>query len=177
MKQESRDFSRGRFKNLLLRYYLPDEGEIRINGVPLAELANWEDHLAIMRQDVVFLDDSLRNNLRMYEDDIPDCELIQALRAVGLGEWANEEALGESLYHAEDRYSGGEARRLALVRTFLKPSRILILDEPLANIDEESMRLICKLIFSLEDRYVFLISHQEPRLEAGATMRESWDLG
>lgn len=163
--------------NLLLRYYLPDAGEIRVNGVPLAKLADWEDHLAIMRQEVVFLDDSLRNNLCMYEDGIPDCELIEALRAVGLGEWASEEALDESLYHAEDRYSGGEARRLALVRTFLKPSEVLILDEPLANIDEESMRLICRLIFSLEDRYVFLISHQEPRLEAGAAMKEVWDLG
>lgn len=163
--------------NLLLRYYLPDDGEIRVNGVPLAKLADWEDHLAIMRQEVVFLDDSLRSNLCMYEDGIPDCELIEALRAVGLGEWANEEALDESLYHAEDRYSGGEARRMALVRTFLKPSEVLILDEPLANIDEESMRLICKLIFSLEDRYVFLISHQEPRLEAGAAMKEVWDLG
>ena len=56
--------------------------------------------------------------------------------------------------------SGGECKRLALARGFLRDSEILILDEPLANVDAENIERIEDLILDILDRTVILISHQ-----------------
>ncbi|NLX75756.1 MAG: ATP-binding cassette domain-containing protein [Synergistaceae bacterium] len=57
-------------------------------------------------------------------------------------------------------YSGGEKRRVTLARSILRETPILILDEPLANLDENNARAIEKQLLSITDRTIIIISHQ-----------------
>lgn len=162
--------------NLLLRYNKPESGVILANNQDVLQLAGWEKHLSIMRQEAAFLPDSLRNNLSLYQENITDEQLFQAMKRIGLDAYAEKECLDEILKHSEQRFSGGETKRLALIRALLKPSEILILDEPLANVDPESLRRICEVIFDEKERFVFLISHQEPILRPGDHLQAIWDI-
>ena len=56
--------------------------------------------------------------------------------------------------------SGGERRRVTLARALLRPTPILILDEPLANLDEKNSKAIESLLLSIKDRTLIIISHQ-----------------
>lgn len=162
--------------NLLLRYNKADSGLILANDQDVLQLAGWEKHLSIMRQEAAFLPDSLRNNLSLYQENITDEQLFQAMKRIGLDAYAEKECLDEILKHSEQRFSGGETKRLALIRALLKPSEILILDEPLANVDPESLRSICEVIFDEKERFVLLISHQEPILRPGDHLQAIWDI-
>lgn len=145
--------------NFLLNYYQPESGSVAIDGISVAEIANLGQLITIMRQDASFFEDSLRENLRVYLD-VSDAALEEVLRVVGLEKWANAEGLDLPLQSGAENLSGGERRRLALARTLLRDTPILILDEPLANLDKESHALIEDLILGIKDKLVFLISHQ-----------------
>ncbi|MDO5737638.1 MAG: ABC transporter ATP-binding protein [Eubacteriales bacterium] len=162
--------------NLLQLYYHTDGGQILINDTDILKVDNLNQHISIMRQEAGFLLDTLRNNLTMYNPQISDAQIYGELANLGLEELAKAECLDEVLIHAEQRFSGGEARRLALLRALLKPAEILILDEPLANIDPLSLELISKRIFLEEARFIILISHQEPVIPPGYELVQTWDL-
>lgn len=145
--------------SLLLNYYPPQEGKVCIADTPVSDIANLSELITVMRQDASFFEDSLRENLRGFQD-LPDELLIEALTKVGLEKWANVTGLDMPLQSGAANLSGGERRRLALARALLRKTPILILDEPLANLDKDSHKLIEDLILNLPDKLVFLISHQ-----------------
>jgi ATP-binding cassette subfamily B protein len=145
--------------NLLLNYHLPQSGSVSIANVPVSEIANLPELITVLRQDTSFFQDSLRENLRVYRD-LPDDVLIEILRKVGLGKWANSSGLNMMLESGATNLSGGERRRLALARVLIRDTPILILDEPLANLDKASHKQIEDLILCISDKLVFLISHQ-----------------
>ena len=141
--------------SLLCAYYPVDEGEIYLSGMALDKVDNLNDLVTIMRQDSIFFDGSLAENLTMYRS-VPDEELMSGLRRLGLSHLANHEVL-----HAPvGQYSGGEARRLMVLRALLRGSEIIILDEPLANLDPESIRLLEEVLAKQKDRFLILITHQ-----------------
>jgi ABC-type bacteriocin/lantibiotic exporter with double-glycine peptidase domain len=145
--------------NLLLNYYETQQGTVNINEIAVNEIANLQQIITVMRQDATFFEDSLRENLRVYQD-LPDSQLINMLKRVGLEKWANKSGLDMPLQSGATNLSGGERRRIALARALLRDAPILILDEPLANIDQNSQSVIEGLIKSIDDKLVFLISHQ-----------------
>jgi ABC-type multidrug transport system fused ATPase/permease subunit len=145
--------------SLLLNYYPPKQGKVSINDVPVSEIANLPELITVMRQEATFFEDSLRENLRVYQD-FSDEQLNEALTRVGLEKWANKSGLDLPLQSGAANLSGGERRRLALARALLRDTPILILDEPLANLDKESHQLIEDLILNIPDKLVLLISHQ-----------------
>lgn len=145
--------------SLLLEYYTPMEGSITINGKNVSEIGNLQDIITIMRQDTILFEDSLRNNLTVYQE-IPDEVLIDMLHRVGLDTFASREGLDSHVAEHGANYSGGEQRRIAFARTLLRPSPILILDEPLANLDTATASLLEEEILSIKDRMVILVTHQ-----------------
>lgn len=147
--------------NLLAGYYKPVSGRVSLNGQATTEMENIPEKITIMRQEAVFFNDTLRNNLTMHQH-VDDEEIISLLKSLGLNKYANKESLDSVLTSEGDNFSGGEARRFMLVRSLMKPSDILILDEPLANVDEESINKIMELIFKIKDKFIFIISHQVP---------------
>lgn len=144
---------------MLLRYEKPQEGRIEINGTPVAEISNLLDKVAIMGQHPTFFDDTLRENLLLgWEAD--DETIMEKMRQVGLHKYATKENLDRDMVNVESLFSGGEKRRLAMVRLLLRNHPIYILDEPMANLDRENREAMERLIFSLENKMIFLITHQ-----------------
>lgn len=145
--------------NLLLDYFKPDEGSVKINQVNVSEIKNLNELITVMRQDSILFQDTLRHNITMYQD-ISDERLIATLRDVGLANYGSSEKLNGLVDEKGTNFSGGEKRRITLARSLLRETPVLILDEPLANLDEENAKAIESLILKIKDRTVIIISHQ-----------------
>ncbi len=146
--------------NLLLRYYEPDGGEITVDGVPLREAGDPYARATVVRQEAVLFRGTLRDNLTMYRDDVPDGRLLEALRGVGLERFARPDALEAVVEEGGANLSGGEKKRVCLARALLRDTELLILDEPLANLDEGTAGRIEDLLLSIRDRTLLVVSHQ-----------------
>lgn len=145
--------------NLLLRYYEPDAGEITVDGVPLREAGDPYARATVVRQEAVLFHDTLRSNLTMYRQ-VPEERVLDTLRSVGLGRFAGAEALDRMVEEGGANFSGGEKKRVCLARALLRDTDVLILDEPLANLDEGTAQRIEDLLLSIRDRTVLVVSHQ-----------------
>lgn len=145
--------------NLLLDYYKPSSGVIKINNIPVNEIKNLNQIITVMRQDAVLFEDSLRNNITMYQN-IPEEKIISVLSKVGLDKYAKGEKLDMMIQESGTNLSGGEKRRITLARSIIRETPILILDEPLANLDERNAQSIESYLTSIRDRTLIIISHQ-----------------
>lgn len=145
--------------NLLLRYYDPDAGEITVDGVPLSRFSSTYGCMTVVRQEAVLFRDSLRNNLTMYRT-VPDERLLQVLHGVGLDQFADRAALDSPVEENGANLSGGEKKRLCLARALLQDTDVLILDEPLANLDDATASKIEDLLLSIEGKILLVVSHQ-----------------
>ena len=145
--------------NLLLRYYDVNDGSIEIDGVPVSSYSSTYGCITVVRQEAVLFQDSLRNNLTMYED-ISDDQLMDLLRRLGLEKFANAAALAETVKEDGANLSGGEKKRICLARALLRDTDVLILDEPLANLDDVTASRIEDLLLSIHGKLLFVVSHQ-----------------
>lgn len=145
--------------NLLLGYYDPEAGEITVDGVPLREAGDPYARATVVRQEAVLFRGTLRDNLTMYRD-MPDQSLLEALRSVGLERFASPAALDGAVEEGGANLSGGEKKRVCLARALLRDTGLLILDEPLANLDEGTAGRIEDLLLSIRDRTLLVVSHQ-----------------
>ena len=112
----------------------------------------------MVRQENFLFKDTLRNNLTMYED-ISDKKLFEVLNKLNLHNFANEDALSMIIGSGGAALSGGEAKRVSIARALLKNKDILILDEPLANLDKETSKVLENEILDLKDYTIIMITH------------------
>lgn len=145
--------------NLLLKYYDADSGEIFVDGVPLSNFDNTYACMTVVRQEAVLFHDSLRNNLTLYQD-IDDDKLFQVLHAVELDKFANRNALSSTITENGTNLSGGEKKRICLARALLRNADVLILDEPLANLDDVTASKIEDFLLSIHGKILLVVSHQ-----------------
>lgn len=124
---------------LLLGFLQPNSGIIWIEDQPLSHISSteWRSQIAWVPQQPHLLRGSLAENLRMAHPAAQEDQLWQALCAAHLDDWVALQPLGLQTPIGEDgaRLSSGQAQRLALARAFLRPARLLILDEPTNHID------------------------------------------
>ena len=150
---------------LALRFYDPDAGEIRLNGVPLrqADPAAVRDLMAMVPQDSVIFAASARDNMRFGRWEASDEEIWEAARA------ANAEAFLQALPQGLDtflgeggaRLSGGQRQRLSIARALLRNAPILLLDEATSALDAESERLVQDALTRLmKGRTTIVIAHR-----------------
>ncbi len=154
--------------DLIVRFYEPTAGSILIGG---HRSTQWPPErlrrrIAYLPQYAHLFSATVRDNLAMGSADAEEPALWRVLDIVEMR--AAVEALPDGLDHwiGEGGYglSGGEARRLALARTLLKPADLVILDEPTANIDPaHRARLMQKLVEPAPDSLRIIITH-EPHL-------------
>lgn len=145
--------------NLLLRYFDATGGRIEIDGVPLEKVGNTYGMMTVVRQEASLFRDTLRNNLTMFRD-IPERRLICVLESVGLDRYATGEELSRVVAEGGANFSGGEKKRICLARALLRDTDVLILDEPLANLDPATAERIEDLLLSVQDKTVLIVSHQ-----------------
>jgi ABC-type transport system involved in cytochrome bd biosynthesis fused ATPase/permease subunit len=115
--------------------------------------------MTVVRQEAVLFNDTLRNNLTMYQD-VSDGRLIEVLKTLGLNKFATTEALDNIVTESGANFSGGEKKRVCLARALLRDTDVLILDEPLANLDNETAEMIEDLLLSIKDKTMLVVSHQ-----------------
>lgn len=145
--------------NLLLRYFDITGGSIEIDNVPLSKFGSTYGCMTVVRQEATLFHDTLRNNLTMYQD-VSESRIFEVLNGVGLGKYSNANALDSIVVEGGSNFSGGEKKRICLARALLRDTDLLILDEPLANLDAKTAECIEDLLISIRDRTVIVVSHQ-----------------
>lgn len=145
--------------NLLLRYFDVTEGSIYIDGCRIDTFDSTYGLMTVVRQEATLFHDTLRNNLTMYQD-AADADLLSVLRSVGLQKFATKDMLDMEVSEGGDNFSGGEKKRICLARALLRHTDILILDEPLANLDAATAEKIEDLMLSIENKTLIVVSHQ-----------------
>lgn len=93
----------------------------------------------------------------MYRE-IPDERLRDVLTGVGLARFCD--SLDEPVAEGGANFSGGEKKRLCLAQALLRDTPVLLLDEPLANLDAAAAERIEDLLLSIHDRTLIVVSHQ-----------------
>ena len=150
--------------DLLLRFYDPVEGSVRLDGVDLREwrLADLRRHVCVVEQTPWLFPASVAENLRYGDEAATEEQMWQALEAVGLeGVFAD---LREKVGERGLALSAGQRQRLAIARALLRRPRVLVLDEPTAALDEASETLVTSGIRrALPEATLILITHR-PRL-------------
>lgn len=152
---------------LLTRLRAPQHGVIRLDGINLADLSGEQvrSRFAVLSQHAHLFNTTLRSNLRLAAPDADDSRLRQACRAAGIEDFVDSLPAGLDTPVGElgSALSGGQARRIALARTLLKPAPILILDEPTEGMDavtaEQVMRGIHAWV-SAQTQTLIVITHR-----------------
>jgi ATP-binding cassette subfamily B protein len=150
---------------LVQRFYDPEAGEIRIDGVPLrrADPAAIRARMAMVPQETVIFAASARDNLRYGRWDASEEAIWQAAEAANAAEFLRELPQGLDTFLGEDgaRLSGGQRQRLAIARALLRDAPILLLDEATSALDAESERLVQDALDRLmQDRTTLVIAHR-----------------
>lgn len=149
----------------------PDEGEVTVGGVPIAQAdpSAVRERIRLAGQDAHLFATSIANNVRVGAPDADDAAVEAALRATGLGPWLDALPDGIDTLVGEEGtvVSGGQRQRIALARCLVSPARLLLLDEPTAMLDPPAAQaLIADLAHAADDRGVLLITHERIGLDA-----------
>ena len=155
---------------LLLRFYEPQGGTIRIGGVDIREIppARLMELVAYVFQDSVLFTDTIENNIRMGNTEATTEEVEQAARNAGIHEVIQALPQGyQTVVGRDDAYlSGGEKQRLAIARVFLKDAPIIILDEATAYADAENEAKVQAAFAKLaQNKTVLMIAHRLKTVE------------
>jgi ATP-binding cassette subfamily B protein len=147
------------------RFYDPQSGGIKIDGVPLtsADPAEIRQRIALVPQEGVLFAANARDNLRYGRWDASDEAIWEAARAANAEGFLRDLPQGLDTFLGESgaRLSGGQRQRLAIARAILRDAPILLLDEATSALDAESERLVQDALERLmEDRTTLVIAHR-----------------
>lgn len=150
---------------LLLRFYDPNSGAIRIGGQNLRDVARSEFRkgIALVPQDPVIFADTARENIRFGRPEATDAEVEAAAKAAAAHEFLSILPDGYDTYVGERgvMLSGGQKQRIAIARAILRDAPILLLDEATSALDAESERLVQKAVDQLaKDRTTLIVAHR-----------------
>ncbi len=151
--------------NLAQRFYDPEAGTIRLDGVDLrqADPADVRGRIAYVPQETVIFAASARDNLRYGRWEAGDEALWEAAEAANAAEFLRRlpEGLDTFLGEGGARLSGGQRQRIAIARALLRDAPLLLLDEATSALDAESERLVQASLERLfEGRTTIVIAHR-----------------
>jgi ATP-binding cassette, subfamily B, bacterial len=150
---------------LIQRFYDPESGAIRVDGVALpdADPADVRARIAMVPQETVIFAASARDNLRYGKWEATDEQLWAAADAANASEFLRKLPEGMDTFMGEGgaRLSGGQRQRLAIARAILRDAPILLLDEATSALDAESERLVQDALEHLmQGRTTIVIAHR-----------------
>lgn len=151
--------------HLLQRFYDPQWGEIRLDGIPLNRLAlgDLRRQIGIVPQEPVVFQASLSDNIRYGCPDADTARIDSAARAARIHDFLGRLPNGYATMVGEGGYklSQGERQRVAIARVFCKDPALVILDEPTSSLDPESEVVVQAALTELfRDRTAFVVAHR-----------------
>jgi ATP-binding cassette, subfamily C, bacterial CydD len=150
---------------LLLRLLAPTEGRITVGGIDLASCAPeaWWQRVAYVPQRPALLRGTVAENISLGDPGAPLTRVREAARLAGANGFIEALPAGYETVVGDGAraLSPGERRRVALARAFLRDARLVVLDEPTADLDPDSVERVGEAVERLcEDRTVLLIAHR-----------------
>ncbi|HUN43374.1 MAG TPA: ABC transporter ATP-binding protein [Acetobacteraceae bacterium] len=157
--------------NLLLRFWDPDAGSIRLDGMDLRELTldGLRQRVALVAQDTYLFNDTLGANVRLARPDASAADVAEALQRAALAEFVAElpEGLETRVGERGVQLSGGQRQRVAIARAVLKDAPLLVLDEATSHLDtisEQSVR--AALAGLMQHRTTIVVAHRLSTIRA-----------
>ncbi|TSE19939.1 Lipid A export ATP-binding/permease protein MsbA [Tepidimonas alkaliphilus] len=156
--------------NLLPRFVEAEHGEVTLDGRDVREwdLVALRRQFAMVSQDVVLLNDTVRANVALGDPQPDEARVRAALQAANLGDWwpALPQGLDTVVGHNAAQLSGGQRQRLAIARAIYKDAPVLILDEATSALDNASERLVQEALARLmAGRTTLVIAHRLSTVE------------
>ena len=150
---------------MLLRFYDPSAGEIRLDGVPIqrVRLAELRRLIALVPQEPVIFADTVRANILFGRPDAEDTDVEAAARAAAAHDFIVELPGGYDAWLGERGVllSGGQKQRIAIARAILRDAPVLLLDEATSSLDAESERAVQAAVERLSrGRTTLVIAHR-----------------
>ncbi|CAO1654927.1 ABC transporter transmembrane domain-containing protein [Parasphingorhabdus sp. NYA22] len=150
---------------LAQRFYDPQSGSVRIDGValPSADPSEIRQRMALVPQETVLFAASARDNLRYGKWEATDEEIWEAARVANAEKFlrALPDGLDSFMGEAGTRLSGGQRQRISIARALLRNTPILLLDEATSALDAESEKLVQDALDHLmQDRTTIVIAHR-----------------
>ena len=150
---------------LLLRFYDPQEGVVRLDGVDLrdADPADVRARLALVAQDAPLFSGSALDNLRFGREGAGDDDLRAAARAAEADGFlsALPEGYDTPIGERAKTLSGGQRQRLAIARALVRDAPVLLLDEATSALDAENERLVQRALHdAMRGRTTLVIAHR-----------------
>ena len=151
--------------NLILRFFDPTAGSIRIDGIDIRNVTNHSlrSQIGMVQQDVYLFSGTVYDNIEYGRPGASREEIEKASRLAGADKFINELPEGYETYVGERgvKLSGGQKQRISIARVFLKNPPILILDEATSALDNESEKLIQQSLEELtKGRTTLTIAHR-----------------
>ena len=132
--------------SLICRNYEFQKGEILIDGIDIRKIkiSSLRRHFGQMLQDVFLFSGTIRSNIVLREEGIPDEEILRVCRYVNADKFISklDHGLDEEVRERGNNFSAGQRQLLSFARTILHKPSVMILDEATANIDTETELLI-----------------------------------
>ena len=150
---------------LLLKYYEIESGEIRVDGIDIAEYTNESirRNISYVPQDIELFSKSIYDNIRMGKPNASLEEVKEAAKAADAHEFINRLPMQYYtwLEEAGNGLSGGEKQRIALARAFLKKVDIYIVDEGTSNLDFGAENIIFEMLYNkFRKKTMLIIAHR-----------------
>jgi ATP-binding cassette subfamily C protein CydCD len=157
--------------NLLLRFWDPDAGAVRIADMDLRALTldGLRSRIALVAQDTYLFNDTLEANVRLARPDASQAEIGTALQQAALSEFVASlpDGLQTKVGERGVQLSGGQRQRIAIARAFLKDAPVLILDEATSHLDALSEAHVRAALSALMvDRTTIVIAHRLSTIRA-----------
>jgi len=150
--------------NLLMRFYEIQSGSIQIDGISTKDMTreNVHSQFCMVLQDTWLFEGSVRENLVYCVDEVPDEEIMQACKAVGLDHFIQTLSHGyDTILNDQVNLSQGQKQQLTIARAIIANKPILILDEATSSVDTRTELVIQNAMDRLmENRTSFVIAHR-----------------
>ena len=150
---------------LLPRFYDPETGHVRLGGVDVrgVTIPAVRSRVGLVTQESHLFGASVRDNLTLFDDRVPDERLVAVLADLGLGQWLRDLPAGlETMLGAGGQgLSAGQTQVLACARLLLREPDLVILDEPSSRLDPATERLVHRAFGRLlEGRTGIIVAHR-----------------
>ncbi|HHF5938196.1 TPA: thiol reductant ABC exporter subunit CydC [Haemophilus influenzae] len=151
---------------LLMRFYDPKSGSIKINGetLPSINTCSLRDNMAYITQQTYIFNETIEENIRLARRDATLEEIMEAAKKASIHDFILSLPQGYQTKMTElgGNLSDGEKQRVGIARAFLHNAPIILLDEPTSNLDSLNEAMILKSLLNVKaEKLIILVSHRQ----------------